>query len=192
MNLFVQSWSDMIIAQPIDIRTIVANATLGVAPATFGRSTTFLQTTWGTNSPAFTGSGSLTSLDPTDAKTIVEAQQWTLSHQMINTTTAIAPPIRKIMFLKAGEIWSNNFQIALGVSNYTDIQLGLRDNLGTSGNFIGSGTPGVPILTFSGVLTGNVAFNVTVKQSGSFSMVLVVKDNATGTYSTFEMEWVVM
>ncbi|MBL7976650.1 MAG: hypothetical protein JNJ85_17175 [Candidatus Kapabacteria bacterium] len=192
MNILVQSWNDLPLSQPVDIRGIVANAVLGVATGDFTRSTTFLQSSWGTNAIVLTGSGMLQSLDPTDAKTVIDAQQWTVAHKMINTSSSLAPTMRRIMFLRAGEIWSNNFQIALGATNYTDIQLSLRDNLGTSGLFLGSGTPGVPVLAFSGVMTGNVNFNLTVKQAGTYSMVLVVKDNGTGVYSTFEMEWVVM
>jgi hypothetical protein len=58
------------------------------------------------------------------------------------------------------------------------------------GSFAGSASGAVPVFSFSGVITGNAMLTITFPNPGTYSLVLVL-DNA-GTYSTFEMEIVVL
>ena len=190
MNISVQSWQDFINAQPLDIKSIVANAFFG-GQGTFKRSTTFLQAGW-VNSPyLYTGNNTtLVSLDGTDASTTTDAAQWAFSHQMVNTAAALPLSLRKVAFLRAGKIWENQIEIALGGSNYTDVQLSFRDNAGTSGSFLNGAAGAVPVISFPGTLTGNVVLHVTILQPGTYSMVLI--GLFSGNYNAFEMEWVVL
>lgn len=191
MNIQAQSWQDITLAQPLDPRSIILNCSVAGAGGAFARSTTFLQPSWGTNPFAFTGSNTnVTSLDSTDASTTVDAAQWSFAHQMVNGSSALGPALRKMIFLRAGRLWQNNVELNLGGANYTDVQLSLRDNLGTSGTFLNGSAGTIPVVAFPGTLTGTVILRITIFQPGVYSMVIVA--NNAGTYSTFEMEWVVL
>jgi hypothetical protein len=80
-------------------------------------------------------------------------------------------------------------QFQFGGTTYTDIQLSFRDNAASSGDFSGGSTGSIPVASFAGNFTGAVDLKVVLKQFGRFSMMLVLKDNGSGNYSTFEMEW---
>ena len=190
MNISVTGWNNLIDAEPLDPRAIIANVSLGASTTTFKRSTSFLQSSWGTNTVGFTGNANLQTLNPTEASTIAYASQWTLATKMVNTGASINGAVGKLVFAKAGTMWQNNIELAFGATNWTDVQLSLRDNLGTSGSFLNSATGAVPVFSFSGTLTGNQSLGITFLQPGVYSLVLVVSN--AGTYSTFEMEVVVM
>lgn len=187
MNLSTSGWNSFVQAQPLDPLSIIANCALGGAIGIWQRSTNFLQASWGSNTVAFTGnSTTLTSLDTTDASTIALAAQWVTQTKMVNVGAGVNPSVSKIGFIKAGPLWQNAIEIGFGATNWTNVQLSLRDNLGTTGVFAGSGTGAVPAFTFSGIVTGNTVLYLTIPRPGAYSLVLVM--NNAGTYSTFEME----
>ena len=109
---------------------------------------------------------------------------------MVNVSATLGPAMQKVVFLRAGAKWENQVEIAFGASNYTNVQLSFRDNLGTSGSFLNGSTGAVPVVTFSGTQTGNLVLHATILQPGNYSMVIVASTG--GTFSTFEMEWVVI
>lgn len=186
-----QSWYDIQVMPPLDPRMILLNAGFGSPSGIFARSTTFLQASFGTNVFAFTGNNTqVVSLDGTDAATGLEAQQWTFSHQMVNVGASIPPPLRKVVFMKASHIFENQVEINLGGLNYTNMQLSFRDNLATSGTYLNGAAGSVPVIAFSGTLTGNVLLKVTIIRPGKYSMVLIGTNS--GTVSAFEMEWIVL
>ncbi len=192
MNISAQGWQDLLLVHPVDPRSFLLYASVaGTGPGVFGLSTSFLQTTWGTNPIALTGNNTfITTTDTTDALKIAEAQQWSFAHQMANASAALGPAMKKVVFLRSGSSWQNNVEIGFGAANYTNVQLSLRDNLGTSGSFLNGSAGAVPVVTFSGTLTGNLILHLVILQPGTYSMVLVV--NNAGTWSTFEMEWIVI
>jgi hypothetical protein len=191
MNLSVNGWNAFGQAQPLDPLSIISLCQLGAVPGVWERSTNFLQTSWGTNTVAYTGNNTgVTSLNTTDATTVVQAEQWVLQTRMVNVASLINPAVSKIAFVHAGPYWSNQIEIGFGATNWTNVQLSFRDNLGTTGTYAGSGTPAVPVFLFTGVTTGNTILNLTIPNPGTYSLVLVM-DNA-GTWSTFEMEIVAL
>jgi hypothetical protein len=191
MNIAVQSWQDLQIAMPVDPKSIIANASLVVTQGIYTRSTTFLEAAWAASPLAFTGNNTqLITLNGTDASTIADAAQWTLNHQMVNVAANIPTSLNKLVFLRAGKAWQNQIEINFGASTYTSVQLSFRDNLGTSGQFLNSATGAVPVISFSGGITGNKVLNLTLTQTGVYSMVLVMVTG--GNWSAFEMEWVVL
>ena len=186
-----QSWLDIPVMPPLDPRAIVITANLQATLGNFIRSTTFLQASWGANPFVFTGNNNqVVSLDTTDAATSVDATQWTFAHQMVNASATIPSALSKVIFLRAGEIWDNQIEINLGVSNYTNVQLSFRDNLATSGTFLNGSAGSVPVILFPGTKTGILILHLTIRRPGKYSMVLVA--NNAGTYSAFEMEWIVL
>jgi hypothetical protein len=193
MNLSVNGWNALTAAPPIDPATIISNCFLGATQGIWQRSTNFLQTSWGTNTIAFTANTTVTtllSLNTTDATTVAQAAQWVVQTGMVNIGTAINPAVEKIVFMKAGPYWQNNVQIAFGATNWTNVQLSFRDNLGTLGAFAGSANGAVPVFAFAGTITGATTLSLTIPKAGTYSLVLVL-DNA-GAWSTFEMEVVAM
>jgi hypothetical protein len=191
MNLSTTGWNAFSAALPIDPLTIISNCQIGATPGVWQRSTNFLQTSWGTNTVGFTGNiATVISLNPTDASTTAWAAQWVVQTKMVNVGAAINPAVSKIAFAKAGQYWQNNIEIGFGATNWTNVQLSFRDNLGTSGAFAGSANGAVPVFAFAGIITGNLSLAMTIPTAGTYSLVLVM-DNA-GTFSTFEMEIVAM
>jgi hypothetical protein len=186
-----QGWNDLQGAAPLDPRSILATAQLGVTVSVFKRSTTFLQSTWGTNPAAFTGNNTtLISLDNTDAKTQIAAIQWAFKTKMVNVGAAVNSTMSKVGFARAGLMWDNAFEIGFGGIGYTDVQFSCRDNLGTLGQFAGSASGAVPVFSFPGTITGNVILHLTFLSPGTYSMVMVMSN--AGTYSATEFEFVVL
>lgn len=191
MNLSVTGWNSLVQAQPIDPLSAIANCILGATVGIWKRSTTFLEATWGTNTVAFSGANTtVISLDTTDQTTVVQAAQFVVRTKMVNIGASINSSVNKIAFCKAGAYWQNQIEIAFGATNWTDVQLSFRDNLGTTGAFAGSASGAVPVFSFSGTITGNTVLYMTIPNPGTYSLVLVMSN--AGTYSTFEMEIVAL
>ena len=164
---------------------------LGAVGGTFLRSTSVLQSAWTASSLAFTGNNTtVTSTDTTDASTITDAAQWSFTHQMVNVAANIPPAMNKIVFMRAGNPFQNNVEIAFGAPNFNSVQLTFRDNLGTSGQFLNSATGSVPVISFGNGITGNQVLSLPVLQPGVYSMVLVMTTG--GNWYAFEMEWIVL
>ena len=193
MNIAVQSWQDLQVTMPIDPRSVILNTMVGATQGSFVRSTSLLQPSWGTSPLAYTGilnSTKVISLDTTDALTIADAAQWTLVHQMVNVATGIPSSMNKVAFLRAGRSWDNLIDIAFGGTACNNVQLTMRDNQGTSGQFMNSATGSIPVFFFGSGITGNQQLHVTIAQPGIYSMALVM--NISSVWSVFEMEWVVL
>jgi len=191
MGIAVSSWQDLPVAQPIDPKSIVWYATLGATIGTFIRSTNALQSAWTASSLAYTGNNTkVASLDTTDQATVVDALQWTFTHQMVNASANIPPALSRIAFLRYGQIWDCQIEIAFGASNYNNVQMTPRDNLGTSGQFLNGATGSIPVISFGNGITGNQVLHVSLLRPGTYSMVLVMQTG--GNWSAFEMEWIVI
>jgi hypothetical protein len=189
----VNSWYDLPIVEPIDPRTVVANSILGVSQGVFKRSNTFLQGSWAANTWALTGTATCQSLHGDDFLELNDAVQWNFSHQIVNASSSLAIPLRKVMFMRGGMQWQMNISIDFGGDTYTDLELTLRDNAATSGDFLNSALGTIPVISFPGNFTSVQNFQVTITQFGRISMVLFAKDSTSGaTYSMFEMEWIVI
>jgi len=185
-----QSWNDLPVMQPFDPRSILLAVSFGGVPAVFGRSTSFIQASWGTNPFAFTTNAKVFSLDTTDQATVVDGQQWTQAHQMVTTSASITGALKNLAFLRAGRIWNNQLKIDFGVLNYTNVQISFRDNMATSGTFLNASTGTVPVFQMPGTLTGLQLLNVTILKPGRYMMAIVASN--AGTFSVFEMEWMVI
>lgn len=184
-----QSWNDLAITSPGEIRDLLADAYLNSTQATFKRSTTFLNVAWVVNNISFTGVAASSALRTDDLGMVANAAQWNFSHACVNTAASLQTPLKKIVFLRGGTDWQMSLQLAFGGVTYTDIQLSYRDNGSSGGDFTGSGQGSIPVVHFAGNFTGNVDLKMTLKQFGRFPMTLVLKDNATGQYTAFELEF---
>ena len=113
-----------------------------------------------------------------------------MAHKMVNAGAAFNPTITKIVFARNGTQWDNQIEINLGATNWNDVQLSLRDNLGTVGAFAAGASGSIPVIFFTGTQTGTLTLHLTFAASGNYSFVLLASN--AGTYSAFEMEFVVM
>jgi hypothetical protein len=109
------------------------------------------------------------------------------SHQSADIVTSVAPPLRKVLFLKAGTAWENSIQITLsGGGNYDQFYLSFRDNNATRGDMTGT----VPTIAWTGLsLSGTITLAVVLKSTGRANMGLVMRNSTSGDWSMFEMEW---
>lgn len=119
------------------------------------------------------------------AATIAYALQWTLSHQTASLAATVAPPLRKILYLKAGPSWQNLIPINLGAGTYDSFQLSFRDNAGTRGDSAGT----IPVISFAASLGAIVQLSVTLHRPLIAMMGLVMRNTSSGDWSMFEMEW---
>ncbi|MEI8135554.1 MAG: hypothetical protein WCH46_10870 [bacterium] len=191
MAITTPGWQDMSVAQPIDPKAILQYAGLGATLGTFTRSTNILQSAWGASPLVYIGANTkVVSYDITDAATTTDALQWTFNHQMVNVGANIPSALNKIAYLRAGAIWDNQVEINFGASTYNNVQLTVRDNLATSGQFLNSATGSVPVISFGSGITGNQVLHVSLLRPGVYSMVLAMVTG--GVWSVFEMEWIVI
>jgi hypothetical protein len=191
MAIPVQSWQDLQVAPPLDPRMIFLSAALGSTVGTFTRSTNLLQSAWVASPLAFTGNNTkVASMDTTDAATSVDAAQWTLNHQMTNASAGIPPSLGKIAYVRTGPYWDNQLEINFGVSSYNNVQLTLRDNLGTSGMFVNGATGGIPAFSFGSGITGNQVLHLTLLKAGTYNLVIAMV--LSSNWNAFEIELVAM
>lgn len=185
----VQSWYDVPVQQTIDPRILIANAQIGVTQGTFFRSTNFGNSgTWIASPFALQGIVTCTSLHSDDQLTVADAAQWNFSHQGGNFIGTVPPPLRKLLFLRAGPEWEMAIPINLGAGTYNDLQLSFRDNAAVYGTFTGAPTGGIPVILFSAGQTGVVTLKVSLKMTGTFVMAISARDTVPNA-SLFEMEW---
>lgn len=122
-----------------------------------------------------------------DALAVAEAAPWTFSHQGMNLAASNPPELQKVMFLRAGTSFVMTFDIDFGVSTHSAIMLSFRDNAATPGDFAGSGSGTIPVISFPNTCTGIKSFKVTLKMLGTFVMGLRTSEGSTN--HLFEMEW---
>lgn len=191
LNTAPQSWYDLAILQPIDPRHLIADARLDNSQGTFVRSSSFLVTTWATGSTVLTGSTTCQAWQTDNLMKVEDAEQWNLAHQGGNFTSSVAPPLRRIVFLRGGREWRNELFLNFGPTVYNDVQLSFRDNAASSGNFSSGGSATVPAYKWSGAFTAAPALSVSLKQFGRFLMALKLTDSL-GNNTMWEMEWIVV
>ncbi|MFI5200889.1 MAG: hypothetical protein ACHQNE_00695 [Candidatus Kapaibacterium sp.] len=201
-----QSWFDLVVMPPMDPRGIIQsvlfqNQAGASQPASFARSATFLHNSTWVNPPMIvtqpgggTSPGFVLAANPQDFDSMVAAQNWTSLHAMTVTSAQVALSVQKLMFLKAGMKFVNNIYLDFtGGATSTDIQLSIRDNSATSGDFQGAPTGTVPVFSFPSTTYGGTGkqMQLTLLQPGRFNVGLRIIDNS-GNYSIFEMDWIVL
>jgi len=183
----VQSWYDIPLQQPVDPRILIANCFLDGNQGSFARSSAYTASSWTASPLKPNGSVVCATLHTDDDLAVAEAAQWTFSHQGLNLATSNPPELQKVMFLRAGTSYVMTFDIDFGASTHAAIMLSFRDNAATPGDFAGSGSGTIPVISFPNTCTGIKSFKVTLKMLGTFVMGLRTSVGATN--HLFEMEW---
>src|SRR5947207_12118268 len=152
MNGNPQSWYDLALQSPVDIRALISDCYIGTSQGTFSRSTTFLTASWVASPHAFGGNVTCATLVATDALKVADAAQWTLAHKGVNTDATLPIPLRKLIFLRGGPDWQMQFDIAV-TGNMTNPELTFRDNGSSPGDYATGGTGTFPVFTWTGTFT---------------------------------------
>ncbi|MDB5033155.1 MAG: hypothetical protein JWQ98_396 [Chlorobi bacterium] len=122
-------WADTEPQNPLDL---IANATLNGTQGVFARSSNYWNpSSWYSGGNPFTlASAPLCVALGTDSQQkIADAAQWNMQHTTANLT--VAPPLRKVIFLRGGLDWEMHIPLSFGASTYTTVELSFRDNAGT-------------------------------------------------------------
>lgn len=188
-----QSWLDIYNCAPRNPLDLIARATLvggfGNDAGVFTNSTTFATppVSWVDLGPLpLTAAPTIAALGTDSQQNVADAQQYGFSHLSWNSSTLLAVPMRKVMFLKGGTQWAMSIPFSLGAVTASDIQLSFRDNAGTRGDFAGT----IPVISWgTNLYTGSVQLVVTLKQTGDFMMMLRIINAVTSDWTAFEMEW---
>ena len=186
----VMSWYDLQNSAPKNPFNLIAEAYLNGAPGVFAYSDTFIDPpggTWIASPVTYADEAICIALESDNNLKNAEAEQWNFRHQAVNTAATLAPPMRKVIYLRGGRQWKMQFTLDLGTST-NDLQLSFRDNAGTRGDYAGT----ISVITFPGSYSGSVLFEVTLKEFGHIPMGLRMIDSGTSDWSLFEMDWVVV
>ena len=120
---------------------------------------------------------------------VSDADQWNFSHKTVNTASSLAPPLKKIVFMKAGIQWTNQLPLTFPVSPaFVDLQLSFMENAATRGDVQGT----FPVIRWNTTTyTGIVLLNLILKRTGRFSLGLVGINNNSSPgpgWSMFELD----
>lgn len=169
--------------------------------ATYQHSSTWLKSIAWINAPMIPTlpgagtTGNIVAANIYDFNSVVAANAWNSTHAMTAPTSNQLPfSVQNIFFLKVGPQFINNFYLDFtGVTTSTDIQLSMRDNSTTSGQFQNAALATVPAFVFPTTTYGGTGRNlqVSVLRTGRFHVALRIVDNS-GNWSMFEMEWIVL
>jgi hypothetical protein len=186
----INSWDDIQKLVPMNPMDLIANAQFGATQGAYLNSTNYIAPgTWATATMALSSEATVSTLAGDQLVTAANAAQWNFSHQTVNTISAVAPPLRKRVFLRAGTMWQNAIPISIGPDLHSDLQLSFLDNAATRGDYAGT----VPVIWFNASFSGNTnSLVVTLNTTGRAEMGLRALNTNTGNYEMFEMEWIVV
>lgn len=186
----VQSWNDFDNMTPRDPLELISLAMLGSSVGRWALSETYHRPSGASvwiASPITITNAAITANGSDSDQQLSDAAQWNFQHIMTNSAATIAPPVRKIVFMKAGTAWTNVLNLAVGSSPaFTEFQLSFMDNAACRGDEQGT----IPVIRWtSGPYTGSQALSLVLKNTGRYTLGLVgVSNNSTPDWSMFEID----
>jgi hypothetical protein len=189
-NGMINSWIDWAKTPPQNPQDIIANATLQATQGIYVNSSTFA-TPSGAGTAAtpisLASAPTVVALGTDNLLNVTNAADWMFSHLTANTSTDLARPLQKVIFLRGGVGWKNEINLDFGASTYTDVQLSFRDNAGTRGDMTGT----IPAISFIGSFTDVQKLSLTLKTTGVAVMGIRLIHSG-GAYSMYESEWIIV
>ena len=184
----VTNWNDYQRMCPSDPRELIAYAVLDSIVGQFDYSTDFIEPgTWSGSPLVISNKPVVSALETDDQLKVAEANQWNFLNLTWNSSSALAIPARKFLFLRGTHEWDNRISIDFSGTPITDVQLSLMMNAATRGDKQGT----APVIKWTDLnLTGERNLNVVLRQFGTFSIGLWTYDGAH--HAMFEMIWQVM
>jgi hypothetical protein len=122
----------------------------------------------------------------TDSQQKVEdAAQWNFSHLTWKGDSSFAPPLRRTIFLRAGDEWLNRIQFTISGMTPTNVQLSFLNNAATRGDAQGTW----PVIDFTGTFVGST-LDFTLLQAGQVRVGMLITNGST--YYMYDMEWIIV
>jgi hypothetical protein len=111
----------------------------------------------------------------TDSQQKVEdAAQWNFSHLTWKGDSTVAPPLRRTIFLRAGNEWLNRIQFTISGMTPTNVQLSFLSNAATRGDDQGTW----PVIDFTGTFVG-ATLEISILGRGPVQMGMLVTNSTT-------------
>lgn len=189
----INSWNDFQNMAPMDPRDLIAYATLGGSPVVgdWYLSNNYIQpgpgSVWIPSPITFAGQAVAITNASDEGQMNFDATSWNFQNKTVNNAATVAPPLRKVIFIRAGIQWMNTIPLGLGSSpSFVDLQLSFLENAATRGDMQGT----VPVIRWaSGPYSGPSSMSLVVKGPGRFTLGLMgINNNSTPDWSMFEMD----
>jgi hypothetical protein len=141
--------------------------------------------TWQTDE-SFCGLPVCKALGTDDKEKEADAAQWNFSHKTWYESGNVAPPLHKVVFLRAGTDWKMSIPLQM-TESHERLFVTFRNNLATRGDAQGT----IPVLELS--ISGSEIFNleVTLRFSAHVSMALIYTDSEE-SFGAYESEWLIV
>lgn len=186
----VTSWFSLQQVCPKDPTTLIAWAKFDEVTGVLTNSATFAippSGSWTADATTLAGDPVCVALETDNQLSVAEAAQWNFQHKTRNDSILLAPPLRKLIFLRAGTAWKMQIPIHLD-SLTTNIQLSFRNNAATRGDAQGT----VPVIEFEGSFAaGDHVLEVTLLHLEQTTIGLRMQLN-DGNTSYFAFDWIVV
>ncbi|MCZ7558251.1 MAG: hypothetical protein M5R41_17765 [Bacteroidia bacterium] len=184
----ITSWYDLQKMSPVDPLGILENAILDSTVGQFEFSTTYIEPgTWTPTPLTISNEPLVTALESDNQLKVADANMWMFNHKRWNSSSALAIPLRKILFLRGVHEWRNRLYIDFGGTPITAVQLSLITNAATRGDRQGT----TPVISWAGLsLTDEHTIDLVFRTFGQFDIGIWTYDGTN--HSIFELKIIVM
>jgi hypothetical protein len=195
-----QSWNDMALVSPQDPRDVLEYIAMydqagALVIGKFARSTTWLNnTTWAISPLSFSplavnSTPSIAAVNNQDPAAVYEVNKWNNSHMMVTTNNQLPWTVQRMVFVKAGAQFFNTlFFDWPGITTSTDVQVSVRENSATAGDFTNAASGTIPVYIFTGTFGGTKkGLSFIISRPGRYSLCVRIVDSG-GNWSMFELE----
>ncbi len=199
-NSRVESFNDLSVRPPTDPLELISNVILtdtASEPGVWSLESTYIAPTggsvWIDSGIVIASVNTVTTNHSDNEQMVFDALAWNMAHQKTTDfASTTAPPLRKTIFMRAGEEWTNTLALTLPASpTFTELQLSFLDNAATRGDAQGT----VPVFKFSAnaPYAGAATIDMVLKKRGRFQLGLMGIDTAsTPDWSMFELDIVAL
>ena len=161
-----QSWYELHTENPRDPLDLIAMASItGVFGTDVGIHVNSAQygtppTGWTTGSLPILAKPVCTALHTDNMAAVEDAYQWAFSHLTWDSNPLLAPSLRTLLFMRAGEEWQMTIPLNFGTFIYPSVEISLLENAATRGDCQGT----IPVIAFNvRNYTGQIGLRLTFK-----------------------------
>ncbi len=192
----IQSFNDLLVMDPVDPRDLIADINLtdsGQEPGIWSLESTFITpavgSVWINSGIVISSINTVSTNHQDDEQMVFDALAWNMARQKsADFASTIAPPLRKVVFMRSGIQWRNTFGLTFPASpTFTEVQISLLDNAATRGDAQGT----VPVFkwTAGSPYAGVVQLSMVLKKRGRFQLgILGIDTGSPADWSMFELD----
>lgn len=190
-NLMINSWFDLRNSAPISPFELLANAQLDGVNGLFEYADDYMPPpsgTWAATPISILNQPKCAALETDNQQMVAYGDQWNFQHEIANLDSDLAPPLKKMLFLRGGIQWQMHIPLTFA-TDVDEVLLSYLDNAGTRGDYAGA----VPAIRFTGPFaTGVHNLVITLKNNGRAIMGLRTIATASGDWAMYESEWIIV